>query len=105
MSSTKQRRGETSPVIKEFFSVKNEAYGITKGPDHQSSIDVTENVAYSTLEQQTTLINLPIYETINEIIVKLLVFMMILMIICSMYLEIWTGCINIFNYCTLIIWS
>ena len=66
VSSTKQRRGETSPVIKEFFSVKNEAYGITKGPDHKSSIDVTENVAYSTLEQQSSLINPPVYETINE---------------------------------------
>ena len=66
VSSTKQRRGETSPVIKAFFSVKNEAYGITKGPDHQSPIDVTENVAYSTLEQQSSLINPPVYETINE---------------------------------------
>ena len=66
VSSTKQRRGETSPVIKEFFSVKNEAYGITKGPDHKSSIDVTENVAYNTLEQQSSLINPPVYETINQ---------------------------------------
>ena len=66
MSSTKQRRGETGPVIKEFFSVKNEAYGITKGPDHKSSIDVTENVAYSTLEQQSSLINPPVYEKIIE---------------------------------------
>ena len=66
VSSTKQKRGETTPVIKEFFSVKNEAYGITKGPDHKSSIDVTENVAYSTLEQQSSLINPPVYETINQ---------------------------------------
>ena len=66
VSSTKQRRGESSPVIKEFFSVKNEAYGITKRPDHKSSIDVTENVAYSTLEQQSSLINPPVYETINQ---------------------------------------
>ena len=65
MSSTKQRKGETSPVIKEFFSVKNEAYGITKGPDHKS-IDVSENVAYSTLEQQSSLINPSVYETINQ---------------------------------------
>ena len=53
-------------MIKAFFSVKNEAYGITKGPDHQSPIDVTENVAYSTLEQQSSLINLSVYETINQ---------------------------------------
>ena len=66
MSSTKQRKGETSPVIKEFFSVKNEAYGVTKRPDHQSPIDVTENVAYSTLEQQSSLIKPPVYETINQ---------------------------------------
>ena len=66
VSSTKQSRGETSPVIKEFFSVKNEAYGISKRPDHQSSIDVTENVAYSTLEQQSSLVNPPVYQTINE---------------------------------------
>ena len=66
VSNTKQRRGETSLVIKKFFSVKNEAYGITKGPDQQSSIDVTENVAYSTLEQQSSLINPPVYETINQ---------------------------------------
>ena len=41
-SSTKQSRSETSPVIKEF-SDKNEAYGITKGSDDQSPIEVTEN--------------------------------------------------------------
>ena len=64
VSSTKHRRGETSPVIKKFFSVKNEAYGVTKGPDHKS-IDVTENVAYSTLEQQSSLVNPPVYETIS----------------------------------------
>ena len=65
MSSTKQSRGETSPVIKEFVSEKNEAYGIIKGSDHQSSIEVTENVAYSTIEQQTSLNTPPVYETIN----------------------------------------
>ena len=65
VSSTKQRKGETSAVIKELFSVKNEAYGIMKGPDHKS-IDVSENVAYSTLEQQSSLINPPVYETINQ---------------------------------------
>ena len=53
-------------MIKAFFSVKNEAYGITEGPDHQLPIDVTENAAYSTLEQQSSLINPPVYETINE---------------------------------------
>ena len=52
-------------MIKGFFSVKNEAYGITKGPDHKS-IDITENVAYSTLEQQSSLVNPPVYETINQ---------------------------------------
>ena len=66
VSSTKQRRCETSLVIKAFISVKNEAYGIIKGPDQQSSIDVTENVTYSTLEQQSSLINPPVYETINQ---------------------------------------
>ena len=52
-------------MIKEFFSEKNEAYGIIKGSDDQSSIEVTENVAYSTTEQQPSLINPPVYETIN----------------------------------------
>ena len=51
-------------MIKRFFSVKNEAYGVTKGSDHKS-IDVTENVAYSTLEQQSSLVNPPVYETIS----------------------------------------
>ena len=45
VSSTKESRGESSPVIKEFFSVKNEAYGLTKGSYDQSSIEVTENVS------------------------------------------------------------
>ena len=53
-------------MIKAFFSVKNEAYGITKQPDHQLPIDVTENAAYSTLEQQSSLINPSVYETINQ---------------------------------------
>ena len=66
VSSTKQSRGESSPVIKEFFSVKNEAYGITKGLDHQSSIEVTENISYSTVEQQSSLITPSVYETINQ---------------------------------------
>ena len=65
VSSTKQSRGETSPVIKEFFSEKNEAYGIIKGSDDQSPIEVTENVAYSTMEQQPSLNTPPVYETIN----------------------------------------
>ena len=33
-------------MTKELFSVKHEACGITKGPDHQSSIEVTGNAAY-----------------------------------------------------------
>ena len=67
VSSTKQSRGETSPVIKEFFSEKNEAYGIIKGPDDQSPIEVTDNnVSYSTVEQQSSLITSPVYETINQ---------------------------------------
>ena len=65
VSSTKQSRGETSPVIKEFFSEKNEAYGINKGSDNQSSIEVTENVAYSTMEQQPSLNTPQVYQTIN----------------------------------------
>ena len=52
-------------MIKEFFSEKNEAYGITKGSDDQSSIEVTENVAYSTMEQQLSLNNPPVYEIVN----------------------------------------
>ena len=66
VSSTKESRGESSPVIKEFFSVQNEAYGITKGPDDQSSIEVTENISYSTVEQQSSLITPPVYETIYQ---------------------------------------
>ena len=58
-------RDETSAVIKEFFSDKNEAYGIIKGSDHQSPIDITENVAYSTMEQQSPLNTPPVYETIT----------------------------------------
>ena len=65
VSSTKQSRSESSPVIKEFFSEKNEAYGIIKGSDDQSPIEVTENVAYSTMEQQPSLNTPPVYETIN----------------------------------------
>ena len=65
VSSTKQSRGETNPVIKEFFSEKNEAYVIIKGSDDQSPIEVTENVAYSTMEQQPSLNTPAVYETIN----------------------------------------
>ena len=53
-------------MIKEFFSVKNEAYGLTKGSYDQSSIEVTENVSYSRMEQQSSLITPPVYETINQ---------------------------------------
>ena len=63
--STKQSRSETIPEIKNIFSEKNEAYGIIKGPDYKSSIDMSENVAYSTVEQQPQFITSPIYETID----------------------------------------
>ena len=53
-------------MIKEFFSVKNEAYGLTKGSYDQSSIEVTENVSYSRMKQQSSLITPPVYETINQ---------------------------------------
>ena len=65
VSSTKQSRSETIPEIKNIFSEKNEAYGIIKGPDRQSSIAMSENVAYSTVEQQPQFITSPIYEIIN----------------------------------------
>ena len=52
-------------MIKEFFSEKNEAYGIIKGSDDQSPIEVTENVAYSTMEQKPSLNTPPVYEAIN----------------------------------------
>ena len=58
-------RDKTSPVIKEFLSDKNEAYGIIKGSDDQSPIDITENVVYSTMEQQPSLNTPPVYKTIN----------------------------------------
>ena len=64
VSSTKQSTGETSPEIKKTLE-QNEAYGIIKGPDHQSSIEMSENVAYSTVEKQPQFIASPIYETIN----------------------------------------
>ena len=53
MSSTNQSRGETTLFIKEI-SVKNEAYCISKGWYHQSSMEVTENVT-NTVEQQPLL--------------------------------------------------
>ena len=56
---------ETSLEIKDIFSEQNKAYGIIKVPDHQLSIKVSENVAYSTVEQQPQPITHPIYETIN----------------------------------------
>ena len=65
VSSAKQSRDETNTEIKEIFSEQNEAYGIIKRPDHQLSIKVSENVAYSTAEQQTELCTSPIYETID----------------------------------------
>ena len=54
MSSTKQSRGGTSD--KRVLLRKNEAYSINKGSDDQSPIEVTENVVYSTMEQQPSLI-------------------------------------------------
>ena len=53
-------------MIKDFFSVQNETYGITKGPDDQSSIEVPENISYSTVEQQSSLTTPPVYETIYQ---------------------------------------
>ena len=55
VSSTKESR---DPVMIQF---RNDAYGI-----HQSSIEVTENVSYSRMEQQSSLITPPVYETINQ---------------------------------------
>ena len=55
VSSTKQSK---DPVMIEF---RNDAYGI-----HQSSIKVTENISYSTVEQQSSLITPPVYETIYQ---------------------------------------
>ena len=63
-SVTKESRAETSLEIKKILE-KNEYYSIIKGPDHQSSIDMSENVTYSTVEHQSQLINPTIYETIN----------------------------------------
>ena len=66
VSSTKQSRGETSQVIKEFL-VKNEVSGIIRGPDHHSLIEISENIAYSAVEQKSSLISTtPVYETINQ---------------------------------------
>ena len=66
VSSTNQSRDETSPVIKEF-SVKNEVSGIIRGPDQHSLIEISENIAYSTEEQKSSLITTtPVYETINQ---------------------------------------
>ena len=64
-SITKQSGGETGSEMKKTFSEQNEAYNKIKEPDHQSSIEMSENVAYSTVEQHPHFINPPIYETIN----------------------------------------
>ena len=65
-SITKQSGGETSSETKKTFSEQNEAYNKIKEPDHhQSSIEMSENVAYSTVEQHPHFITPPIYETIN----------------------------------------
>ena len=47
--STKESRDQTSPVIKEFLVKNDEAYGITKGANDQSSFEVTDNISYSTV--------------------------------------------------------
>ena len=44
-----------------MIQFRNDAYGI-----HQSSIEVTENISYSTVEQQSSVITPPLYETINH---------------------------------------
>ena len=64
-SITKQSGGETSSEIKKTFSEQNEAYNKIKGTYHQSSIELSENVAYSTVEQHPQLVTPPIYETIQ----------------------------------------
>ena len=48
-----------------FIKMTESTHGITKGSDDQSPIEVTENVAYSTVEQQPSLNTPPVYETIN----------------------------------------
>ena len=63
-SVTKQSRTETSLEIKKI-SEQYEYYSIIKEPDDQSSIDMSENVTYSTVEHQPQLITSTIYETIN----------------------------------------
>ena len=59
---TKQSGGKTSLEIN--ISEQNEAYGIIEGPVDQSSIEMSQNITYSTVEQQQ-IITPPIYETIN----------------------------------------
>ena len=63
-SVTKESRAETSLEMKKILE-KNGYYSIIKGPDDQSSIDMSEKVAYSTVEHQSQLINPTIFETIN----------------------------------------
>ena len=63
-SITKWSRGEDSLEIKKI-SEQNEHHDIIKEQDHQLSILVSENVAYSTVERQQQLITSPIYETVN----------------------------------------
>ena len=48
VSSTKQSTSETSQEIKKT-SEQNEAFGIIKGPDHQSSIQILENATYNAM--------------------------------------------------------
>ena len=63
-SSTKQNRAETSLETKKI-SEQYGYYSIIKKTDYQSSIDMSENVTYSTVEHQPQLVAPTIYETIN----------------------------------------
>ena len=60
--STKQRKDSET---REF---KNEPYSGNKdkGPVNELSIEVEENVAYSSVKQEPSLNSPPIYETLNE---------------------------------------
>ena len=63
-SRTKRSKCETNPEIKKA-SEQNEAYDMIKGLDHQSSLEMLENVAHKRVEQQPSLIAPSVYETIN----------------------------------------
>ena len=44
-----------------MIQFRNDVYDID-----QSSIEVAENISYSTVEQESSLITPPVYETINQ---------------------------------------